>query len=197
MLHNVRIVVYKSEETQLLTSFTHPMSPCTYQGCSYQPWTPFLLTSPPLVKSKCQCSTYLMNHHYDNGVLYILPEKKRTAGTECITPFPSIYIQTDNGVLTWVHSQGTWPTRQHRYYLQGQNTGEQSVELHSCQHTSEIWQGTYLDYSRGYHYAGVCRGVVDTLPHSSPCGGNHIKSVWPLINKELHCYIHTHVGTCA
>ena len=37
------------------------------------------------------------------------------------------------------------------------------------------------------------RGVVDTPPHSNQCGGNHIESAWPLINKESHCYIHVHV----
>jgi len=93
MPHNVHIIVYKSEETWLLTSFTHPMSPCTYQGCSYQPWTPFLLASPPLIKSECQHSTYLTNCHYDDGVLYILPEKKRTVGMKHIALFPSIYLQ--------------------------------------------------------------------------------------------------------
>jgi len=197
MPHNVHIVVPKSEEMRLLTLFTHPMSPCTYQGCSYQPWTPFLLASPPLIESECQHSAYLTNHHHHHGVLYILPEKKRTAGMEHITLFPSIYIQTDNKVLTWVHPQGTWPTRWHRYYLQEWNMGEWSMELCSCQCTSEIWWGTYLDYSRGYHHAGVRRGVVNTPPHSIWCGGNHIESTWPLINKESYCYIHMHVGTHA
>jgi len=132
MPHNVHIVVYKSEEMWLLTSFTHTMGPCTYQGCSYQPWTPFLLASPPLIKSKCQHSAYLMNHCYNNGVLHILPEKKRTAGTEHITPFPSIYIQTDNKVLTWVHPQRESFTLPHLFQPESsQNIGVWGDSLES------------------------------------------------------------------
>jgi len=41
------------------------------------------------------------------------------------------------------------------------------------------------------------RGVVDTPLHLTPCGGNHTESVWPLINKESHCYFHMHVFACA
>jgi len=116
---------------------------------------------------------------------------------KCVASFPSTYHEIHDMLLTWVTPQGKWLTRWHRHCLQEWNAEEQSIELCSCQPTTKNQQSTYLDYSRGSCHAGVRRGVVDTPPHLNPCGGNHIKSAWPLINKESHCYFHMHVFACA
>jgi len=74
MPHNMHIIVYKSEETWLLTLFTHPMSPYTCQGCPYQPWAPLLPGSPSLVDVKCPDGIWLTDRPYND----VWAPKKKT-----------------------------------------------------------------------------------------------------------------------